>query len=70
MKIELIAKEGIEGKIEFIEMDSSDLQRVDTPSLYGVRLAPRKYAIIKVCEGKEDVITRCSKAEAFACKAV
>lgn len=32
MKIELIAKEGIKAEVEFIAMDSSDLQRVYTPS--------------------------------------
>lgn len=70
MKIELIAKEGIEAEVEFIAMDSSDLQRVDTPSVYGVRLANGEYALLEVCDGKDDIITLCDKETAFDYKAV
>ena len=70
MKIELIAKEGIEAEVEFITMDSSDLQRVDTPSVYGVRLANGEYALVEVCDGKDDIITPCNKETAFSYKSV
>ena len=70
MKIELIVKEGIEAEVEFVATDSSDLQRGDTPSVYGVRLANGEYALIEVCDGKDDIITPCNKETAFGYKAV